>query len=74
MCIALSVAFAFQYLINRSPARKLLRQATADLISSVTGYVVLHVAFVSACKSRIMGPVSDALGLSNVSCSSKCRA
>ena len=48
MCIALSIAFAFQYLINRAPARKLLRQSTADLMSSVSAYYILHTAYVSA--------------------------
>lgn len=50
MCIALAIAFAFQYLINRAPARKLLRQSTADLMASVSAYYILHTAYVAARK------------------------
>lgn len=50
MCCGLAIAFAFQYLIDRSPARKLLRQATADLMSSVLAYQTLLAGFTSACE------------------------
>lgn len=48
MCIGLSIAFAFQFMILRSPARRLLRQAVADLMTSMTAYYILHAAFISA--------------------------
>lgn len=48
MCIGLSIAFAFQFMILRSPARRLLRQAIADMMSSMTAYYILHAAFISA--------------------------
>lgn len=54
MCCALAIAFAFQYLIDRSPARKLLRRATADLMESLLAYHTLLSAYSSAsrCSSR----------------------
>jgi hypothetical protein len=48
MCIGLSIAFAFQFMVLRSPARRLLRQSVADLMSSITAYYILHAAFISA--------------------------
>lgn len=48
MCIGLSIAFAFQFMILRSPARRLLRQTLGDLMSSMTAYYILHAAFISA--------------------------
>lgn len=50
MCIALSIAFGFQYLVNRAPARKLLRQSSADVIASIRALQILHGSFVSARK------------------------
>lgn len=48
MCIGLSIAFAFQFMILRSPARRLLRQAVADLMLNMTAYYILHSAFISS--------------------------
>lgn len=52
MCIALAIAFAFQYLLLRAPAKRLLRESLARLLSSISAYYILHTAYVSALSAE----------------------